>query len=61
MPTEHTMTAKQALADFRPTLTPQQASAWLQDQRSSFDAGPMLSEDFLVERASQQQTDREGL
>ena len=61
VPAEHTMTAAQALADFRPTLTPQQASAWLQDQRGSFDAGPMPTEDFLVERASQQQADRESL
>lgn len=37
MPSERTMTAAQALAGLRPIMTPQQAAAWLEDSRGTFD------------------------
>lgn len=37
VPPEPCMTAAQALAEWRPTLTPRQAADWLQDSRNDFD------------------------
>jgi len=37
VPSETTMTAAQALADLRPTLTPRQAGAWIAASRAGFD------------------------
>jgi antitoxin (DNA-binding transcriptional repressor) of toxin-antitoxin stability system len=37
VPPELTMTATQALADLRPTLTRQQASAWLAERQAALD------------------------
>lgn len=37
VPSETTMTATQALADLRPTLTPRQASSWIAASRAKFD------------------------
>ena len=35
-PVKPTMTATEALADFQPSLTHEQAQAWLRDSRESF-------------------------
>lgn len=40
VPSETTMTAAQALAGLRPTLTPRQASGWIDDSRDAFDDTP---------------------
>lgn len=37
VPSETTMTARQALAGLLPTLTPRQGSTWLNDSRAAFD------------------------
>jgi antitoxin (DNA-binding transcriptional repressor) of toxin-antitoxin stability system len=37
VPPERTMTAAQALAGLRPTLTPEQGEAWLKDSKQPFD------------------------
>lgn len=37
LPAERTMTAAQALADLRPTLTPKEGSQWLKDSKGDFD------------------------
>ena len=37
VPPERTMTAAQALAGLQPTLTPQQADAWLKESKGEFD------------------------
>ena len=37
MPSEAAMTAVQALAGFRPMLTPRQAAAWQKDSQGGFD------------------------
>jgi antitoxin (DNA-binding transcriptional repressor) of toxin-antitoxin stability system len=37
LPAERTMTAAQALADLRPTLTPTEGSQWLKDSKGDFD------------------------
>lgn len=37
VPAERTMTAAQALAGLRPTLTTHQAAAWLKESQSDFD------------------------
>lgn len=39
VPPEPVISASQALAGFRPLLTPQQAAGWLQDSRNAFDEG----------------------
>lgn len=39
VPPELTMTAAQALAGFKPMLTPTQATAWLHDSRADFAQG----------------------
>lgn len=37
VPSDVTMTARQALAGLLPTLTPRQGTAWLNDSRAVFD------------------------
>lgn len=37
VPARRTLTARQALADLRPMLTPEHASEWLKDSRQEFD------------------------
>lgn len=39
VPPQPAMTASQALAGFRPLLTPRQAADWLRDSRNAFDEG----------------------